>query len=200
MGVAADVTRYDHAQRLCKATLTWGGRIDAIVNNAGFKLDPKIWNTPISKIPPAKLEEWFQSVWRVDFMGAVNMTRAALPPMQKARRGSLVYVASTPALVGYKGAPYTTAKAAVLGLMRDVAREAGPSGVRANAVALGNVKTSATWDPLSPKERRALEGEAPLGRWAQPAEVARAIAFLAGDDSSFVTGQVLVVDGGTVIR
>ncbi len=111
-----------------------------------------------------------------------------------------MYISSTPALEGYKGAPYTAAKAGILGFMRDVAREYGQYNVRANALALGNILTSATYASLDPETREALVREAPLRRWGQPEEVANAVVFLVSNLSTFITGQTIIVDGGTVRR
>ena len=116
------------------------------------------------------------------------------------RKGTILYIASTPALEGFQGTAYTMAKAAVLGLMKDVAREYGKNNIRANALALGNIQTPATFDHLDDESRRIRAAEAPLQRWGTPAEVGKAALFLVSDLSSFVTGQVLVVDGGTVRR
>jgi 3-oxoacyl-[acyl-carrier protein] reductase len=133
-------------------------------------------------------------------MGSVYCTFEALPLMTARRSGSIIYISSTPALEGYQGGPYTMAKAAVLGMMRDVAREYGKDNIRANALALGNIQTPATFEQLDSASRQALAAEAPLRRWGMPDEVGNAALFLASDLSSFITGQVLVVDGGTLRR
>lgn len=200
LGVAADVSQLADAESLMTAAKRWGGRIDAVACVAGHPFDRKRWDTPLHETPKAELDQGFEDVWRTDFLGSLHATWAALPAMLEKRSGALVYVGSTPALVGYKGPSYTAAKAAVLGLMRDVAREYGPRGVRANAVAPGNIKTPATWDLLSSRERKALGEEASLRRWGEPEDVARAIVFLASDLARFMTGEVVVVDGGTVMR
>jgi 3-oxoacyl-[acyl-carrier protein] reductase len=183
-----------------KKVMDWApGPLAALVNNAGHEIVPDWWSKPLHKLPPAEVEKAVRAVAAVDLDGARWMTYHALPLFLKARRGSFVYVSSTPALAGYQGFPYTEAKAAVLGLMRDVARVYGPKGIRANAVAPGNIRTS--WlEKVSPKERKALETENPLRRFGEPREVATAILFLASNLSSFVTGETIVVDGGTVIR
>jgi gluconate 5-dehydrogenase len=115
------------------------------------------------------------------------------------RRGSLIFLSSTPALSGYHGTPYTEAKAALLGLMRDLAREYAPSGIRANAVAPGNI-ASGWYQRLSGQKKQELANESPLQRWGRPEEVAGAIVFLASDLAGFITGQTIIVDGGKVMR
>jgi 3-oxoacyl-[acyl-carrier protein] reductase len=170
------------------------------VCNAGYPFRPDIWDTPLHQATVQELETWFEGTLRTDLLGSVFCTVEALPLMIKQKSGSIVYVSSTPAVEGYKGAPYTAAKAGVLGFMRDVAREYGQYNVRANAIALGNILTSATFESLEPETREALAKEAPLRRWGQPEEAANAALFLVSRLSSFITGQTLIVDGGTVRR
>jgi 3-oxoacyl-[acyl-carrier protein] reductase len=111
----------------------------------------------------------------------------------------LIYISSTPALSGYHGTPYTEAKAGLLGLMRDLAREYAPHGIRANAVAPGNI-ASGWYHQLSEAEKQKLATESPLQRWGLPEEVAGTILFLASELAGYITGQTIVVDGGEVIR
>ncbi|MEE8408583.1 MAG: SDR family NAD(P)-dependent oxidoreductase [Myxococcota bacterium] len=199
LGLTADVTDYAQVRACIDAARDWGGRIDIVVNNAGYPVDDALWNTPLHEIPGAELEDWFHKVSAVDLSGSRNVTHAVLPAMMEQRSGAIVFVSSTPALAGHKATPYTEAKAGVLGLMRDVALNYGKHNIRANAVAPGNIATA--WaEKLSAEERLALASETPLGRWGEPAEVGQAILFLASPLSSFVTGQTLVIDGGKVIR
>lgn len=199
LGLPCDVSSLDSVRRLFSELRAWsGGRLDVLVCNAGYPFDRTIWDTPLDATPADKLEDWYQRVYRTDTLGSVFCTYDALPMMMRQRSGSIVYISSTPALRGFKGIPYTIAKAGVLGLMKDVAAEYGKYNIRANALALGNIETPATFDSLDPATQESFSRDAPLGRWGKPGEVARAALFLAGGLSSFVTGQTLVVDGGIV--
>lgn len=201
IGVACDVSDPGQVAQLYQRILEWnGGVLDILVNNAGYPFRSEIWETPLGKVPVQNLQNWFEDIFRTDVLGAVYCTYHALHWMVPRKSGKILYISSTPALEGYQGTPYTAAKAAVLGLMRDVAREYGRHNIRANALALGNIQTPATFAHLHQESRDQLAAEAPLGRWGLPEEVARVALFLTSELSSFVTGQTLVVDGGTVRR
>jgi 3-oxoacyl-[acyl-carrier protein] reductase len=194
LAAPADVTQPGAIQAAREQAREWAGAIDHVAHVAGYPLEAELWDSPLHELDDGD----FERVREVDLVGARRVTQAALPDVREAG-GSMVYIASTPALSGYKGTPYTQAKAAVLGLVRDVAREYGPDGVRANALALGNIGTEATVEHTT-DEYDELAREAALGRWGQPEEAARAIGFFLSPLSSFVTGQTLVVDGGAVMR
>ncbi len=199
--LSCDVSRQESVSRLFFDAGRWAaGRLDILVCNAGYGFSREIWETPLHDTPEEKLEEWYLGVLRTDTMGSIYCTREALKLMLGAGSGSIVYIASTPALEGMQGSPYTVAKAAVLGLMRDVARIYGRHNIRANALALGNISTPATTGQMDPETRQAFAEATPLKRWGLPEEVAQAILFLASPQSSFITGQTIVVDGGSVRR
>jgi 3-oxoacyl-[acyl-carrier protein] reductase len=201
LAAACDVSRRESVQKLFAELRDWSaGHLDILVCNAGYPFRVDAWDTPLHAAPLEELENWFVGAFRTDLLGSAFCTAEALPLMMPRKNGSIVYISSTPALEGYRGTPYTAAKAGILGLMKDVAREYGQYNVRANALALGNILTSATFDALDPEARNALAREAPLCRWGQPEEVANAALFLASSLSSFITGQTLVVDGGTLRR
>ncbi len=200
-GLQADVSIRESVHELFEQMRPWSsGRLDILVCNAGFPMKTEIWATPLHQVPSDKLPEWYIRVFSTDAMGSVYCTYEALPWMLSQRSGRILYISSTPALEGFQGTAYTMAKSAVLGLMKDVAREYGKDNIRANALALGNILTAATFDSLDEDSRKALAAEAPLKRWGKTEEVGKAALFLVSDLSSFVTGQVLVVDGGTVRR
>jgi 3-oxoacyl-[acyl-carrier protein] reductase len=197
---AADVTDAAAVREMFAQLQNWSGnRLDALVCCAGYPLVDELWHTPLHEMSEAEAQQWFQQVRAVDLDGARLCSHHALKIMVPQRRGSLIYVSSTPALSGYVGAPYTEAKAALLGLMRDLAREYGKYGIRANAVAPGNI-ASGWYHQLPENQKQELATEAPLQRWGQPEEVAGTILFLASDLAGFITGQTLVVDGGKVRR
>lgn len=200
LAVPADVTDALAVEQMFVQLSEWSeGRLDVMICNAGYPLVDEMWRTPLHEMSTEAVRQWFQRVRAVDLDGARYCSRLALKLMRPQRRGALIFVSSTPALSGYRGTPYTEAKAALLGLMRDLALEYGPDGIRANAIAPGNI-ASGWYEDLSVEDRAALALEAPLGRWGKPEEVAGAMLFLASDLAGFITGQTLVIDGGKVMR
>jgi 3-oxoacyl-[acyl-carrier protein] reductase len=198
LGHACDVADAESVAALFEAVDAWDARpLHGLVNNAGYPFKKDLWERPLDAYEPTELAPTFRRVAAVDLDGARTATRLAVDRMTEG--GSIVYVSSTPALSGHMGTPYTEAKAALLGLMRDVARHYGNLGIRANAVALGNIRTE-HFEAYPAEVQEALAQEASLRRWGEPAEAADAILFLLSTRANFVTGQTLVVDGGTVMR
>lgn len=200
LGLPLDVTDARAVRGVVDRTMDWGnGRLEVLINNAGLPVVEELWETLLHEVPLEALAEHYRRVYAVDVEGARHLTRATLPKMMEQRQGSIVFISSTPALAGHHATPYTEAKAALLGLMRDTAVNYARYNVRANAVAPGNIRTS-WFDKNTPEQQQALREEAPMNRWGDPEEVARAIVFFASPQSSFITGQTLVIDGGKVIH
>jgi len=201
IGIGADVSRQESVEELFRELGAWSmGRLDVLVNNAGYPFQPEIWNTPLDATPAGNLRPWHMDVFETDAMGSLYCTFEALSLMMAHRYGSIIFISSTPALQGSQGSPYTMAKAAILGLMKDVARQYGEFNIRANALTLGSIQTPATYENFDPALREAIARETPLQRWGKPEEVGKAAVFLASENSSFITGQTLVVDGGILRR
>lgn len=179
-------------EKLVRSTLNSFGRIDVLVNLAGLPTTG-LWNKSFLQL---SVDEFFKPL-QVDVYSTFLCSRAVAPQMLKQMGGVIINTSSTPALAGHdKGFAFTVAKAAILGMSKALAIELAPH-VRVNAVALGNIETE--WvSELSSQELEEAAAEAPLKRLGRPTEVAKVLSFLASDDASFINGQTIVVDGGTV--
>lgn len=166
------------------------GPIEVLVNNAGITRDNLL----------ARLsEEHWDQVMEVNLKGAYLTMKAVARGMMKRRSGIIINIASVVGLVGNKGqANYAASKAGLIGLTKAVAKELAPRNVRVNAVAPGFIETDMTAG-LTAEAREALSAQIALGRLGTPADVAAAVGFLASDAASYITGQVIVVDGGMVM-
>lgn len=167
------------------------GGIDVLVNNAGIVAATRIWDLP---------EEEFRRMIEVNLTGTYNMTHAALPMLLESRaQPAIVNLGSTAALRGgglLGGSHYAASKGGVISFTKALARELGPRGVRANCVAPGIIETDMTLGKFGENWEQELKQGIPLQRFGSPADVARAILFLASDLSSYSTGIVVDVNGG----
>jgi len=164
------------------------GSLDALVNNAGIRRDALLYNMTDA--------EW-RDVLQTNLDGAMSMTKAVLAPMMKQRRGAIVNVASLSGLHGVAGQTnYAAAKGALIAMTKSLAREVARGGIRVNCIAPGLVDTDMI-ARLDAEVKKEMIRAIPMRRTVKPSEVAAAIAFLLGDDSSAITGQVICVDGGT---
>jgi 3-oxoacyl-[acyl-carrier protein] reductase len=166
------------------------GPIEVLVNNAGITRD-----NLLARLSP---EQW-DAVMDVNLKGAYLTMKAVARGMMKRRSGRIVNITSVVGLVGNKGqANYAASKAGLIGLTKSVAKELASRNVRVNAVAPGFIETDMTAG-LPPEAREALSAQIALGRLGTAEDVAAAVAFLASDATSYITGQVIVVDGGMVM-
>jgi NAD(P)-dependent dehydrogenase (short-subunit alcohol dehydrogenase family) len=189
----ADVSREADVEQLVATGVEMFGRLDVMVNNAAIQVERELVETS---------EEDLDRVLAVNLKGVFFGCKHAVLAMRRSGGGSIVNVASILALVG-DGilAAYCAAKGGVLGVTRATAVQYGRDGIRCNAICPGDIDTPLVQAYFAtapdPSARRAqIEAEYPLGRIASPEEVARAVVFLASDDSSFMNGQPLVLDGG----
>jgi 3-oxoacyl-[acyl-carrier protein] reductase len=181
--LAADISSPEEAARLVEEA----GELDILVNNAGLTRDGLL-----ARMSDA---DW-RDVIETNLSSVFYTCRAAARPMMKRRGGAIVNLSSVVGLHGNPGQTnYSASKAGVIGFTKALARELGSRGVRANVVAPGYIKTRLT-DEISDEMRELMLANTPLGRLGDPENVAGAVRFLCSDDAAFITGEVLLVDGG----
>ncbi|HZX08234.1 SDR family NAD(P)-dependent oxidoreductase [Kribbella sp.] len=190
--VRADVTDPDDVERAVGRVVETYGRIDVLVNNAGIS-----GSAAATVCHETPIDEW-DRVQAVNARGPFLCTRAVLPTMLAQGNGQVITVASVAGLVAFPGrCAYTASKGAAVMFTKSLAVDYAAAGIRANAVCPGMVETPMTrWRLDQPELRAQVEARIPLGRVAQPEEVAEAVALLASDRLVYLTGHALVLDGG----
>jgi len=184
MAVQTNVARASEVQALIRQVTEEWGRLDVLVNNAGI-----LRRTPLEQVT---LKEW-QEVLDTNLTGAMLCAQAAVPALRE-HQGSIVNVASIRGLIGGTSPAYAASKGGMVTLTKTLARTLAPH-IRVNAVAPGFVETDLNVH-LTVEQRVRIAGQIPLGRFAEPEEIAKAVVFLASPRAAYITGQVLVVDGG----
>lgn len=189
--VGGDVASEEDVERFFREVREQLGRVEILVNNAGTLRD--------GLVVRMRLEDW-RRVLDTNLTGTFLCTREALRDMLRARWGRIVNVTSVVGLVGNAGqANYVAAKAGIVGFTKAVAREVASRNITVNAVAPGYVHSRMT-EALEEDQRRWLTAQIPLGRTGLPEEIAPAVVFLCSDQAAYITGQVLNVDGGMVMK
>jgi 3-oxoacyl-[acyl-carrier protein] reductase len=188
--VAADVTKVAEVEAMVDAVVKRCGSLDILVNNAGITRDQLLLRITD--------KDW-EAVLATNLNGTFYCTRAALKGMVKNRWGRVVSLTSVVGVAGNVGqANYAASKAGIIGFTKSVAKEVGSRGITVNAVAPGFVRTEMT-DRIPPNIQEKMLGSIPLGRPAEPEDIAGAVVFLVSPGADYITGQVLHVDGGMVM-
>jgi 3-oxoacyl-[acyl-carrier protein] reductase len=190
---AGDVTSPEAMEELCSKTLDRFGSLDILVNSAGFTV-------------PAGIEELSADLWKsginVNLSGAYYATRAASPHMIAQGEGRIIYIGSAGSITGGGGsAAYSAAKAGINGLVRALSKELAPKGITVNAVLPALIETDLLRDRQpDPEKRKKYLERIPVGRFGTPEDVANMVLFLASDQAGFITGQQIIVDGGSTYK
>ena len=194
LAIDLDTTKVDKAEQLAKATLDNFGQIDILVNVVGGSAGPFI-KTKLGFFAQSNKERW-EEIVNLNLLGTFNCTRAVINHMIERRSGKIVSIASTSGVIGMqKAAEYSAAKAGIIGFTKALAKEVGPYGINVNCVSPGVVGTPRVLEmakELIPEWTKGIK----LGRLAKPEEIASVVFFLVSDESSYITGQNIIVDGG----
>jgi 3-oxoacyl-[acyl-carrier protein] reductase len=190
LAIQTNVAQGEDVENLAKTAIDTFGKVDILVNNAGIARDNLLMRM--------KDEEWEQVI-EVNLKGTFYCTRAFLRPMLKQKGGRIVNITSIVGVMGNAGqANYSASKAGVIGFTKTMAREVASRNITVNAVAPGFIDTDMT-RALSEEVRKNLQNQIPLGRLGTPEDIAEAVSFLVSDAASYITGQILHVNGGMLM-
>ena len=188
--VGADVANFEQCENMVKETVEKFGKIDILVNNAGITKDGLIMRMK---------KEDFEAVIDINLIGTFNVTRNVIPYMIKQKSGRIINVSSVVGVAGNAGQTnYSASKAGVIGFTKSLAKEVASRNILVNAIAPGFIDTDMT-KVLSDNVKEGINAQIPLRRMGSSKEVAKVVKFLASEDSSYITGQVINIDGGMVM-
>lgn len=188
--VQGDVSKAEDSERMTKEIIEHFEQIDVLVNNAGITKD---------KLIQRMKEEEFTDVINVNLVGTFNITKNVIKYMTKKRYGKIINLSSVVGISGNAGqSNYAASKAGIIGFTKSIAKELASRNITANAVAPGFIQTDMT-NVLKDEVKEAIEGTIPLKRLGTAEDVAKVVKFLASDDSNYITGQVINVDGGMLM-
>lgn len=189
-GYRSDASDFQAAEALVTEVVQDFGQLDVLINNAGVTKDTLLMRMT---------EEQWDDVLRINLKSVFNMTKAATKPMMRAKKGSIINITSVVGLMGNAGqANYAASKAGILGFTKSIAKELGSRNIRSNALAPGFIETEMTGE-LNEAQLQEWLKSIPLKRAGKGEDIANACLFLASDMSAYMTGQVLVVDGGMLM-
>ena len=185
----ADVSKRNEVQNMVQEIIKKYGKIDVLINNAGITKDMLLARMK---------EEDFKQVIDVNLVGTFNMTKNVISYMMKARNGKIINISSVVGIAGNAGQTnYSASKAGIIGFTKSLAKEVASRNILVNAVAPGFIETNMT-DVLKQEVKDEIAKNIPLKRMGTPQDVANVVKFLASEDSSYITGQVISVDGGMI--
>lgn len=188
--VKGDISKFEDCEQLVEQVMEVFGKIDVLVNNAGITKDMLLMRMK---------KEDFEQVINVNLLGTFNVTKNVIGPMLKARSGRIINISSVVGICGNAGQTnYAASKAGIIGFTKSLAKEVASRGILVNAVAPGFIETSMT-EVLKDSVKEEIAKNIPLRRMGSSKDVANAVKFLASEDSSYITGQVIHVDGGMLM-
>lgn len=185
-----DVSNYEDCEKIAKEIIEEYGKIDVLVNNAGITKDTLLMRMK---------KEDFEDVININLIGTFNMTKNIIPYMMKNRTGRIINISSVVGISGNAGqANYAASKAGIIGFTKSLAKEVGSRNILVNSIAPGFIETAMT-DVLKEEIKEEIAKTIPLKRMGKAQDVANVVKFLASEESSYITGQVIHVDGGMLM-